>query len=287
MITVFGSTGNSGREAVRVLAERAVPFQAFARDATSARERLGAGVDVVVGDLADEQAVARALDDVDSAYLVSTNAPEQVELQGNVIRAAQLAGLAHVVKVSGLAPETDRSNTLGRWHLLTENELRHSGLGFTILRPSLMIQNLLMHSVEIAAASTISTPIGPDAPIAFVDARDVGAVGARMLVDDSLGGGVHIITGGVTTTLGEIADLVGATLGRTVRYVQITAEAFCAGMIGGGGVPEWLATYVAALYDDCNDGLASPINPQMEALLGCPPRAIADFVGEAVHALVR
>ena len=57
MIVVTGATGQAGSEVVRALAARGERVRALVRDPGPARRKLGANVELAVGDLADPRSV--------------------------------------------------------------------------------------------------------------------------------------------------------------------------------------------------------------------------------------
>ena len=57
----------------------------------------------------------QALRGVESVLLVSAIDPRQVELQGNLVATARRSGVAHIVKLSGLATAPDSTVRSGRW----------------------------------------------------------------------------------------------------------------------------------------------------------------------------
>jgi len=69
MIVVTGATGQAGSEVVRALAARGDRVRAFVRDPGAAGGKLGEGVELAVGDLADPRSVRAALDGADTLFL--------------------------------------------------------------------------------------------------------------------------------------------------------------------------------------------------------------------------
>lgn len=65
---VIGGTGALGSAIVHELAARGLPVRAFVRDEAKARDRLPEGVDLLVGDARDVEAVVDACDDAAAVY---------------------------------------------------------------------------------------------------------------------------------------------------------------------------------------------------------------------------
>ena len=67
-------------------------------------------------------------------------------------------------------------------------------------------------------------PFAKDLPVALIDVRDTGAVGARILVDQAPHVGKTYEFTGKLTTHGGFADVFSQVLGRPIAYVGITPE---------------------------------------------------------------
>src|SRR5450432_211330 len=106
MILVTGATGLNGSELVRRLSARGIPVRALVRNVAKAEElsRLPM-VEIAEGDMAHPESLAEPLRGVDRAMLISSSAPDMLEVQANFIEAARKAGVRHVVKLSGIMPE--------------------------------------------------------------------------------------------------------------------------------------------------------------------------------------
>jgi uncharacterized protein YbjT (DUF2867 family) len=123
-----------------------------------------------------------ALDGVEQLYLLAPFEPRLVELERNVLDAACRVGVRHVVKHSGLGASPDSLIAIGRWHGEAQRQLERSGLAFTHLQPHSFMQNLLGSAQTIAAEGILYAPMG-DARVSLVDARDIAAVAARVLLE--------------------------------------------------------------------------------------------------------
>ena len=106
VVLVTGATGNVGSSAVHALCSRGVPVRALVRDSTKAVEKLGEGVELMIGDFSDLASVHRALAGVDRLFLPSADGPQKVIHETGVIGAACGQGVQLIVKAStiGAAP---------------------------------------------------------------------------------------------------------------------------------------------------------------------------------------
>jgi uncharacterized protein YbjT (DUF2867 family) len=280
MIAVVGAPGNSGRAAVkelRVLGENPL---CVVRNADKAREVLGADARVVVAEVDDRGALETALKGVDRVFIVTGHNPQSGEQQLNIVEAAQAAGAQFIVKVSGGASMAtpDSETPVGRGHHLVEQALRESGLGWTILRPGLFMQNVLGQAALIKNDSKIALPFAPDLPLSFVDTRDVGAVGARVVRDAAKYAGKTIEYSGPASTYAAFAQDFSAVLGRTINYIGVTIEQAEAAL-KARGLPDWLINHQLVIARLAARGGFSNANPQpIRDILGREPISTRQFV---------
>lgn len=246
MILVTGATGTSGAEIVKQLSYDAVPVRIMVRDPARAMELTGPGVEVVQGDFARPDTLAAALEGVDRALLLSAVHPDQVQWQNSFIAAAKDAGVRQVVKFSALGAALDSPLTWGRWHAETERALEASGMAWTILQPSMFMQNILMFAPTIHAQGAFYAPMG-DAKVGMVDVRDIATVAVRTLTERGHEGQRYAITGPEALSFHEVAARLAHVLGKPVKYVPVDPATARQGM-QGAGMPAFLIDGLLELY---------------------------------------
>ncbi|MCP6761361.1 MAG: SDR family oxidoreductase [Fischerella sp. CENA71] len=146
---VAGATGETGRRIVQELTARNIPVRALVRDVEKARNILPSEVELVEGDVLDQQSLATALGD-STVVLSATGAkpsfdptgPYKVDYEGNknLVDAAKAKGIEHFVMVSSLAASQFFHPLNLFWLILVwkkqaEEYLQKSGLTYTIVRP--------------------------------------------------------------------------------------------------------------------------------------------------------
>ena len=283
MILVTGATGKVGREVVRQLAAESVPVRAFVRDPARASNLRLPGVDVVVGDLARPDTLDRALSGVDRVFLASPADPEQVTLQGNAVQASKRAGVARVVKIS-VAGGPEAATQIGRWHWTTEKQIEASGLGFTMLRPILYMQQTLTFAPSVATSGSFSAPMGTG-EVAMVDTRDVAAVAVRALTEDGHENKIYDLTGSEGLSFDAVADAISEAIGRKVSYVHVPPE-YARKQMLGGGVPRWLVDDMLLLFASFRDGYGAAVSDAVKDVTGKKPRTFHQFARDHAHAFL-
>lgn len=276
MILVTGGTGTIGTELVRLLRDRGAAFRVLARNPAKARGLRASGVEVVEGNLEQPQQVEAACAGIDTLFLLSPVDPRQDEIQGRAIGAARRAGVPRVVRVSGAGARAGAPVSLSRWHAATDKRLEESGLAFTLLRPSYFMQNLLMFASTIAGQGAFSIPAGA-AAVAAIDARDVAAVAAAVLLAPAAHENrAYELTGSAALRFDEMAEQISATSGRAVRYVPAEPQAAGAAM-RAAGLPDWLVDGMLELYASFREGAGARVTADVHKVLGRAPLAFDTF----------
>ena len=150
-VLVFGATGQTGLELIRLLRARGDAVTAAVRASSDRSELEALGVDFVVADALDAEAVrvAAASDDfraVVSAMFCAQCTPSVDDVGNiNVADGAKAAGIPRTLLVStiGAGDSYESANLISRYILreilprktAAENHLLESGQGYTIVRP--------------------------------------------------------------------------------------------------------------------------------------------------------
>ena len=280
MILVTGATGKVGQEVVRQLATAGVPARALVRDPTLASPIRIPGIDIVVGDLARPETLTAAFAGAEKVFLLTPAAPDQVELQSNALEAARRAGARHIVKVS-VAGGPDAGTQIGRWHWTTEKQIEASGLGFTFLRPTLYMQQILAYAPSIAATSSFSAPMGAG-EIAVVDTRDVASVAVTVLTEDGHDRRIYDLTGPEALSYDRMADAISDAIGKKVVYAHVPPEYTRKQMIADG-FPRWLVDDMLVLAASFRDGYGAAVTSAVAEVAKHPPRSFRQFARDYAH----
>ena len=259
MILVTGASGTVGSEVVKALGGRSAGVRAGYR---TRPQNVPAGVESVKLDYERPETIRPALQGVDTLFLLSNT----VDPERKVVDEAKRAGVKRIVKLSVIGA-AEEGFTFARWHRAVEKYIEASGLGWTFLRPNGFMQNVVTYMGEtIRSQSAICSPAG-NAAASHVDARDVGAVGARVLTDKGHEGKAYELTGPAALTYGQIAEILSRVLGRTIGYVPISPEQYRQAAVAAG-TPEGYADALVDLNRYYLEGKASVVTPSVRQLTG-------------------
>src|SRR5579862_7962400 len=158
------------------------------------------------------------------------------ELLRRFMDAAKKAGVRHLVHFSAISAGPDSKSSLIRAHGQVEEELKRSGLAWTILKPSFFMQNLLSSAATIKGQGAYYNIFG-ESRVAYVDTRDIAAVAAHVLAKPGHEGQSYTITGPEAVTCAQVAATLSRVLERPIRYVNMPREEYFK-MLLSVGLPE-------------------------------------------------
>jgi NAD(P)H dehydrogenase (quinone) len=281
-IAVVGATGNTGRAVVKELRALGQNPVCIVRNADKAREVLGADAKTVIAELSDRPALEKALNGVESVFVVTGHNPGMVEQQNNVLDAALGAGAKYLVRVGGgrAVARADSESVVGRGHAAIEERLASSGIGWVILRPGLFMQNALgaLPMIKDEGKLAVAFACTKDQPVALIDVRDTGAVGARILIDPAPHVGKTYEFTGALTTFEAFADVFSQVLGRKIVYVEKTLEQ-SEQILRSRQMPDWLIAHVLMLGKVGAQGAFSVADTKaIETIVGRAPITTKQFV---------
>ena len=273
MIGVAGATGALGRRIAAGLAEGGFGQRLIVRDRARAPAHPSAEV-VEAGGYGDGEAMRHALEGVDVLFLPSAaEHPDRVSLHRTAIDAAAAAGVRRVIYTSFLAAAPDCVFTFGRDHFHTEEHLRASGLGWTILRDSIYLDFLPFFA---GVDGVIRGPAG-DGRVAAVARDDVAAVALETLLSDEHAGRAYELTGPVALTLAEAAAIITRETEREVVYVEETLEEARESR-RPSGAPDWEIEGWVTTYAAIAAGELDVVTDHVERVTGSPPMTLPELL---------
>lgn len=271
-VLVIGATGKSGRPAVDALVARGAKVRAGSRTPGAAA---APGVEPVRFDWSDRDTWLPALEGAESLYVVGPVWQSEPELLMHRLL-CDAVGIRRVVLLSVLG--ADRLPSLvpmASW----EHDVRMSGREWTVLRPNWFQQNFGEgFAGPLRERGVLELPAG-DAPLSFVDTRDVGEVAAIALTSGGHEGQVYDLTGPEALTHAEAVAVLGRAAGRELRYVPLDPSAFAAGL-RERGIPERAVEWQLALFRMMRDGGNAEVSAAVPTITGRGARAFSAYAAE-------
>ncbi len=236
-IVVTGATGNTGQLVADELKKRRVPFVAMARSEKNRRKLAERGIESVPGDFDDTASMVKALQGAEKAYLVCTPDHHMGPRETAFIRAAEKAGVRHIVKCSAYWAGLDAPSGNLRSHGRIERALTDSGMEYTILRPHGFMQTFTLFSWDTIQKAGVLTFPGGDGAMPLVDVRDVAAVAVKALTEKGHAGKAYDLTGPEMLDFHQVAGILTRVLGRPIKYIPGNETAFMGVLLLMGVTP--------------------------------------------------
>jgi uncharacterized protein YbjT (DUF2867 family) len=278
MILVTGATGNVGLELIKKLFDRSLPVRAFVRDRSRARAIALPGIELVEGDFARPETVARALDGVDQLFLLMPSSAEVEQRQRIFVDAARKARVKLIVKLSQFGADAAAHGRFRRYHAGVEHHIRKSHIPYTFLRPNLFMQSLLNFRSSIASQGLFYAPAG-NARVSIIDVRDIASVAAAALVRSEHENQTYELTGPEALTHAEMAGEFSEAFGKTVKYVDVPPETMLQTLLDLH-IPRWQAEGVVEDYDHYRRGEAAAITSAVRDVTQQPATRFSQFAAD-------
>lgn len=261
-------TGASGRTGSRV-AQAAERAGLTVRAASRARGF----------DWHDRSTWADVLRGADAAYLVyptDVGAPDAADAVGRLAREAVALGVRRLVLLSSRGEERA---------LPTEEALRASGAGWTVVRAAWFAQNFSEGPlVEGLRQSGELVFPGGEVREPFVDLPDVADVVVKTLTEgDRYLGKVLDVSGPRLLTFREAVAEVGRAAGRELTYTPVPAREY-GQQLAGFGVPPQEVAFLVELFETLLDGRNAHLSDGVREVLGREPRDFAEYARESAGA---
>ncbi len=272
LILAIGATGVMGRAVMRSLDGRCrlrALVHSDVSDAAIARRYPQA--ERVQCDLLDGASLEVAFAGVDRVFLLTPSVPEQARMEENALDAALDAGVQRIVYLSSTDVEWEIE--LSAAHRATERRLAESGVEHTVLRPEYLLNNLLGEVDELARGRLVAPSGHGRCP--FVDARDLGAVAAAVLLAADPAEGPLEVTGPESLSFAQLAGRLQAALGRPIEHIDPDPAEWARDVVSAG-MPAWLA-HALAEYFEVLRGRPLEASDDTRRVTGRAPRSVEDF----------
>jgi uncharacterized protein YbjT (DUF2867 family) len=157
-----------------------------------------------------------------------------------------------------------------------EQELQASGADWTILRAAWFSQNFSENFLlDGVLAGEIALPVG-DVGEPFMDADDIADVAVAVLTQHGHNGQLYELTGPRLLTFAEVTEEIAKASGRSIRYVQVSAEDYAAALTQME-LPSEIAALLMELFTQVLDGRNAYLGDGVERALGRKPRDFIDY----------
>ena len=252
-IGIVGATGNTGRVVADLVLNDGHDLRAIVRNPDSCADLADRGAQTVSANLDDPDTIDSALEGVEAVYFCSPlpvgfDDPFALELERGrrFIKAARSAAVAHVVLLSAMGPERAPGVALLETKRAIESDLIASGLGYTILRPSMFMDNVALAGPQPLLGMGLTWPYSSEKPIQPIAAADIGAI-AFEAVTGPVRNKVYDLVGPEAMTFPQMAEDLGRALGAKIGFTEISDAIYVEHVGAAIGSPE-VAQAIADSY---------------------------------------
>jgi uncharacterized protein YbjT (DUF2867 family) len=278
MILITGASGNVGGAVLREVLKSGSGARAMIRSKADSA-KVPQGATAAIADFADKSSLYKALEGVDTIYLVCSPVRELVQLESNMIDACRDAGVKHVVQNSALGAG-DFPKSFPSWHRKVEDKLKGSGMTYTILRPNGFMQNLIAYFAPSIRAQGAFYQSTGNAKISHIDLRDIAVAAASILGSPSQHAGkIYELNGPEALSYPEVAEKISKGTGRKVQYVDIPPDAQRKSLFDMG-MPDFLVTALLELQEFYASGKGSRVDGTLESLIHRAPTKMDAYLRE-------
>jgi uncharacterized protein YbjT (DUF2867 family) len=228
-ILVTGATGHQGGAVFQELHRRKVPLRVLAQDIEQrdVAALAGLGVELVQGDMEDQVSLERAMDGVYGAYSMQPSIDMEAEVrQGiNMLNAAAAEDITHFVYSSVVGADQHTGIPHFESKLKIEEQIRASGIRFTILRPLFFMENWFNWKDQIFNGR-LELPLRPETKLQMLAVDDIGAFVSLAFENPGKWIGRTFEMAGDELPMAQIAQAFSRMLGHEVTYVQLRWDEF-------------------------------------------------------------
>jgi uncharacterized protein YbjT (DUF2867 family) len=266
-ILVIGASGTVGSEIVRVLKAEGHSVRTTTSKSTAEAGKFQ--VNLTTGEGFDA-----AFAGVDRAFFLSPGGyADQYAVLAPLVAKAKANGLKKVVLMTAMGVEMNPAAPLRR----VELDLEASGVPFNIIRPNWFMQNFNTFWVYgIKEHGAIRLPVG-DGKASFIDARDISAVAAKLLTDDSRNGKAFTLTGPEPLTHADVAALISREIGKPVAFTDVEPEEL-KGVLLGAGLPADYVDFLLVILGFLKAGYSAATTSAVKDILGREPGNFKTYV---------
>ena len=291
MIFISGAAGNFGRATINhLLTTYKVPASqiiAGTRDPAKLADLAAKGITIRKADFDDEAGLTKALAGVERFLIISTDSLDRpgrrLEQHSRAVKAAEAAGVKHVVYTSMPRPETS-AVLFAPDHLGTEEAIAASKIpNQHILRNNWYFENLL-HSLPQALKSGTHYSSAGHGKFAHIGRDDLARAAAATLASGITGKHTYTLSGGKAYTIDEVAALASKAANKPIKVVHVPVSGLVQGMIGAG-LPEPVARVFASFDENIAIGGLEGDTKDFKTVTGVEPQAFEVWLKNNITAL--
>jgi uncharacterized protein YbjT (DUF2867 family) len=277
-VLMVGATGTYASHVVPELKQRGVTIRALVRGKDKIDTARQQGVDeAVVGDLGDADSLRVVASGMEGVFhLNPAFAPNEADLGVAMVEAAKAVGVRKFVFSSVIHPSISAlSNHAAKRPV--EEALYESGMNFTVLQPTMFMQNFDSGWKAIMEKSMFALPYSKHAKASYVDYRDVAEVAAIALTSDRLDYGTFELCAPGMVDRVELAAMMSEAIGSPIEAGEPTFDEW----VQAAQIPDGIRAGLKTMYEHYNRyGFPGGNALVLRTILGREPRTLRHYLDE-------
>lgn len=257
---IIGSSGTVGTELAKILKSKGQSIVL----ATSKKELKPGQVHL---NLLNHEGLEKAFENVDRLFMLSPPGhTNQHQLLIPIIEMAKKKKVKKVVLMTAMGANAVEEAPFRQ----VEIHLEKSGLNYNIIRPNWFMQNFNSFWIHgINNDGKIYLPVAK-AKGSFIDARDIAAVAAELLLSDKFNNKDFDLTGTDVINHDQVADILSNVTGRKIAYQEIEPATMLKSLLGAG-LPNDYANFMLMILDFFKQGYSEHTTDAVEKITGRKP----------------
>ncbi|MFY9911908.1 MAG: NAD(P)H-binding protein [Candidatus Sulfotelmatobacter sp.] len=287
MYVVLGASGNTGHVVASQLLSNGKKTRVVGRNPDHLQFLAAKGGEIFAADLTDAQAVTRAFQGAESAYVLIPPNPTsndfrayQERVTDAIAKAARDAGVKNIVSLSSIG--ADKSSGTGPvvgLHNFEQKLNQIDGANVLHLRPGSFMENTLPLAAAILKMGFAVGPVRPDLKLPMIFTCDIGkAAAGELLRLEFRGKQTRELHGQRDLDYMEVASIIGKAIGKPdLKYIHASDDQVRPALVQSG-MSDNPAGLIIEMAHALNSGHMRPLEPRNER--NTTETKYEDFVAE-------
>jgi len=271
MYVILGASGNTGHVVAQQLLSGGKKVRVVGRNADHLQFLAAEGAEIFVGDVTDVQALTKAFDKAQSAYVMippditSTDfRASQNRVSDAISKALQNTGVKNIVSLSSIgADKPAGTGPVAGLHDFEQKLNQLAAANVLHLRAGYFMENTLGQAGAIRMMGSTAGPLRPDLKLPMIATCDIGKAAAEALLRlEFRGKQTQELLGQRDLDYNEATTIIGKAIGKPdLKYIQPSNDQIRAAMVQMG-MSDNFAGLILEMAAALNTGHMRPLEPR-------------------------
>ena len=273
-ILIMGASGKVGYEVVKYLCSQKIKVKAAVHQPKNAALFTKTGAEIVSLDLEKPETIMQALNGVDKLFLLipSTNKDTEILMAKKIINCAKKMNIENIVHLSAMGAENYPTFS----HSEIERYLNDQNIPHVHLQPNFFMQNFNTFYLNHIQQKKLINIYDAGTSTSFIDARDIGEVAAKLLLNNYQNCKTFILTGSQAMNHQQVAEILSAVSSQKIKYTATSDDDTRAALRDCGWTTEGIEKFIL-IIKGVQRGEFSPIFSHVADILERPPISFEQY----------